>query len=162
MRITKLVVVTSWSLASEMAHAQHAPTSIAVAALSPLAVVTLAVVLGMVAGSWRAGIMHAGLLLVWVLVFLFTVQHVENNYVIWIPIILYAAHTPLLFALLAVQIARRLASRDLLPQQTIQCVSCVRSDPPIAGCFTSASWHCSSKQPASIGSFNRALGGIGA
>ena len=115
MRITKLVGLTSLPLASEMAFAQHVPTSIAVAALSPLVVVALAVVLGIVAGSWRVGIMHAGLLLVWILVFLFTAQHVENAYVIWVPIILYGAHTLLISVLLVVHTVRRLASRDRLP-----------------------------------------------
>ena len=115
MSITKIAGLAFLLLAPEIAHAQQIPTSIALAALSPLVTVVLAILLGMVSGNWRVGTLHVGLLLVWIVAFLFTVQHVDIDYANWVPAILYAAHTLLILVLLVVHTARRLAGRDRLP-----------------------------------------------
>jgi len=78
-------------------------------------VVVLATALAIVARSWRVGILHVGLLIAWVIMFLFLVQHLDGDYkiyVIWIPIIGYVAHTLLILVLLIVHIAKRVAARE--------------------------------------------------
>lgn len=97
------------------AQAQQVPTSLAMVALSPLVVVVLAALLGMVARSWRVGILNISLLVTWVVAFLFLVQHFQSDYriyIIWIPIIVYAFHTLLILILLIIHIAKRIAAHD--------------------------------------------------
>lgn len=91
------------------AAAQYIPPWLVVGALSPLAVLALAVLLGLLARSWRTGALHGGLVVLWVLLFLVAAYFVENDYVIWTPMVLYAAHALLIMVLIIAKLARRLS-----------------------------------------------------
>ena len=115
MHITRLSALAFLLLVSQAVHAQRVPTSLAILALSPLVAVLLAGLLGIVVRSWRVGILHVGLLVTWVVILLFVAQHLESvykTYIIWIPIIGYAAHALLILVLLIVHLAKRLAAHD--------------------------------------------------
>lgn len=62
--------------------------------------------------GFRTGTAHAGLVLVWVLAFGFAAYFVENDYVIWTPLVFYAAHALFILVLVMVAIARRLRAVD--------------------------------------------------
>ena len=115
MHVTRLSGLALFLLVSGVAQAQQIPTSLAMVALSPLVVVVLATVLGIVIRSWSVGILHVGLLVTWVIIFLFLVQHFDSDYKIYIisiPIIVYAIHTFLILVLLIVHIAKRFAAHN--------------------------------------------------
>ena len=115
MNITRLFGLTFLLLVSEVAQAQQIPTSFALAALSPLVVLVLAAILAIVVRSWRVGFLHVGLLLTWVIVFLFVVQHFDSDYksyIIGIPIIVYVAHTLLILGLLITNLLKRITAHD--------------------------------------------------
>ncbi len=90
-----------------IAHAQYVPFVFIAAAVSPLFVLLLAIILGFATKSWRVGVTHAALLVFWVLLFLITARTVENDYVIWTPIGLYAAHTVLILILIVNNMFKR-------------------------------------------------------
>lgn len=104
----RFVVLASLSLLPGVAYAQRIPTWLAVAALSPLAVILLAIVLGFATRSWRVGAAHTGLAIAWVVLFIFAARYVENDYVIWTPLLIYAAHALLILVLVVVNIAKRI------------------------------------------------------
>lgn len=108
MKATRTILAVSLLTASEAAYAQYVPAWLVAAALSPLLVLLLAIALGFVARSWRIGLIHVGLVALWVVLFVIAAQTVENDYVIWTPIVLYAAHAILVLALLIVTIAKRM------------------------------------------------------
>jgi MFS-type transporter involved in bile tolerance (Atg22 family) len=91
-----------------VAHAQHLSPLLVATALSPLLVFLLAIILGIVARSWKTGVMHAGLIVIWVLLFGVASYWVENDYIIWTPVALYSVHALVIVALLIVGIAKRL------------------------------------------------------
>ncbi len=93
------------------AHAQYIPPVLAAAALSPILVLLLCGVLGIVAGSLRTAARHAGLVVAWVVLFLLAAYFVENDYVIWTPLALYAAHAVLVVVLIGWEGYRRFARR---------------------------------------------------
>lgn len=97
------------------AHAQYIPPWLIAGVLSPLLVLFLCIVLGFLARSVRTGALHAGLVLVWVVLFTLAAYFVENDYVIWTPLVLYCLHAALLVVLIVVQIAKRLAGSDPTP-----------------------------------------------
>ena len=82
-----------------VAYAQQIPPLIASMAISPIFVLLLAIVLGMVSRSWRVGAKHAGLVLVWILLFAISSYWIENDYIIWTPLVIYAAHAVLMLVL---------------------------------------------------------------
>jgi len=92
------------------AYAQYIPPWLVAAALSPLLVLVLCAALGIAARSVRAWLVHSGLVLLWVTLFVLAAQLVENDYVIWTPIVLYAAHAALVLGLIVAALLRR-ASR---------------------------------------------------
>jgi hypothetical protein len=94
-------------LLPQAAYAQHVPVVFAVAALSPLFVLVLTIILGFTSRSWRVGALHSGLVVFWVLLFLVASRYVENDYVIRTPIVLYVVHALLVVILIVVSIARR-------------------------------------------------------
>ena len=49
------------------------------------------------------------IVLVWVVLFSLAAYFVENDYVIWTPLVLYLLHSALLVVLIVVQDAKRLA-----------------------------------------------------
>jgi hypothetical protein len=91
------------------AYAQYVPPQLVAMALSPILVLVLCAVLGIAARSARAWLLHSALVIAWVLLFLLAAYFVENDYVIWTPIVLYVAHAALVLALIFVAIFRRRA-----------------------------------------------------
>ena len=92
------------------AHAQYVPPWLAAAALSPVLVLFLAIILGLLRGSWKTGLKHAGFVILWVVLFVITAQTIENDYVIWTPIVLYGLHTLLILALITINIFKRMST----------------------------------------------------
>ena len=94
MRIStsKWVLTVSALALPGIAYAQYIPPIIAALALSPLLVMLFAVVLGVVSRSWKIGAAHAGLVAVWIVLFGIAAYWVENDYVIWTPLVLYVGH----------------------------------------------------------------------
>jgi hypothetical protein len=91
----------------DRAYAQEIPPLIGALALSPILVMLLALVLGIVARSWRVGAAHAALVVVWLLLFGIASYWVENDYVIWTPLALYALHALIMLALIVQRLIRR-------------------------------------------------------
>lgn len=75
-----------------VAYAQEISPLIAWMALSPILVLLLAVVVGIVSRSWSVGAKHAGLVVLWVVLFGIASYWIENDYIIWTPLVLYAVH----------------------------------------------------------------------
>jgi hypothetical protein len=116
--LSKLAGLASLSLLPETVYAQHIPTWFAVAVLSPLAVILLAIILGILSRSWRTGATHAGLILAWVLLFGLASYFVENDYIIRTPLVLYAAHAVLIFLMIVVNIAKRIGNAGKVEGQS--------------------------------------------
>jgi hypothetical protein len=93
------------------AHAQYVPPWLIAAALSPILVLFLCIILGLLTRSVRAGALHAAVVLAWVVLFSLASYFVENDYVIWTPLALYVLHSVFLVVLIAVKTARRLSGR---------------------------------------------------
>jgi hypothetical protein len=89
------------------AYAQEIPPLIGALALSPIVVMLLALVLGIVTRSWRVGAAHAALVAVWLLLFGIASYWVENDYVIWTPLALYALHALIMLALIVQRLIGR-------------------------------------------------------
>ena len=83
-----------------IAYAQNIPPVIAALALSPVVVLLLAVVLGVVSRSWRVGALHAGLVTLWIALLGIASYWVENDYVIWTPLAFYGIHAVTIVGLL--------------------------------------------------------------
>ena len=93
------------------AQAQYVPTWLIAAILSPILVLFLCIVLGVLARSVRVGATHAMIVLGWVVLFSLASYFVENDYVIWTPLALYILHSVLLLVLIVVEIAKRISDR---------------------------------------------------
>ena len=102
--------IASLALLPGIAYAQYVPIWLVVAALSPVVVILFAVMLGVLTRSWRIGALHTGLVIVWVLLFGFAAYFIENDYIIWTPLVLYAIHALLILVLIVVNIAKRIAN----------------------------------------------------
>ena len=90
--------------------AQYIPTWFVVAALSPLIVIVFAIILGFLSRSWKVGAVHTGLVLIWVALFALAARYVENDYIIWTPLALYALHALSILVLIAVKVTRRIST----------------------------------------------------
>lgn len=99
------------SLVPGIALAQHIPVVIAVAALSPLLVMLCAVVLGALEHNWKTGAKHLGMIIIWIALFAVASYNVENDYIIWTPMLLYVLHAILIIALIFKQIVGRIKSK---------------------------------------------------
>jgi hypothetical protein len=84
-----------------VALAQNIRPIIGALALSPVLVFLLAIVLGFVTRSWRVAVKHSGLVGVWILLFGMASYWVENDYVIWTPLVLYGIHAATMIFLIA-------------------------------------------------------------
>jgi hypothetical protein len=93
------------------AYAQYVPTWLIAAVMSPILVLFLCIVFGVLARSVRIGAIHAALVLTWVVLFSLASYFVENDYVIWTPLALYVLHAVLLLVLIVVEIAKRISGR---------------------------------------------------
>lgn len=89
------------------AHAQNIPPIIVAIAVSPVLVMLLAVVHGILSHSWLVGATHAGLVVIWVLLIGVASYWVENDYVIWTPLVFYCVHAMTLIVLVFVGVLRR-------------------------------------------------------
>ena len=94
------------------AHAQYIPPWLVVGALSPILVLVLCVILGWLARNALLGARHAMLAIVWVVLFALASYFIENDYVIWTPLVLYLLHSALLLGLIGVQIYLRLSGKE--------------------------------------------------
>jgi MFS-type transporter involved in bile tolerance (Atg22 family) len=90
-----------------VAHAQQISPLIAALAVSPILVLLLALILGVVSRSWQVAAKHAGLVVVWVVLFAIASYWVENDYIIWTPLVLYAAHATIMLLLVIRGLIRR-------------------------------------------------------
>jgi len=90
-----------------VAHAQYIPPVFVALALSPILVLLLAMVLGVVSRSWLVGLKHAGLVAIWILLFGVASYWIENDYVIWTPLALYVIHAVIMLILIARGVLRR-------------------------------------------------------
>lgn len=89
------------------AMAQRIPTEIALAAVSPLLVIALALVLGWLTHSWRTALRHSGLVICWILLTGIFAYWVENDAIIWTPVGIYVVHSLLIIVLVIRELARR-------------------------------------------------------
>ena len=89
------------------AHAQNVPIWLVAGVVSPLLAFLLCGILGLLAKSSRTAGRHAIMILIWIILFSLASYFVENDYVIWTPLILYILHSVLLVVLIAVQIIKR-------------------------------------------------------
>jgi hypothetical protein len=94
-----------------VAHAQHIPWPLALAFVSPVFFVVLAIVLGILRRSWLIGLTHVALILIWVTVWIFVLRHIENDFVTGAPVVVYTTHALLILLLLGREIARRLTKK---------------------------------------------------
>jgi uncharacterized membrane protein YphA (DoxX/SURF4 family) len=99
------------------AQAQHVPPLLFAAVLSPALVFLLCIALGFLTRSFRIGVLHAVLVLAWIVLFALASYFVENDYVIWTPLALYLLHAALLLVLVVVTGAKRVSGRDAGAQQ---------------------------------------------
>jgi hypothetical protein len=81
------------------AHAQAIHPLWMAGALSPLVVLLLIVLLGWLARSIRLGLVHAILIIAWVVLFWLASTHVTNDYLIWAPLAVYLLHSAVIVAL---------------------------------------------------------------
>lgn len=110
-RLSTTVLAIGLGAVSIPAHAQYVPLWMVAAALSPILVLVLCLVLGLVTRSFRVGARHAAFVVNWVVLFILASYFVENDYVIWTPLALYVLHSILLSVLIIVGICRRIAGR---------------------------------------------------
>ena len=114
MNTRSISIFTAVTLASYpiSAHAQYVTNWLIAGVLSPLLAFLLCVILGLLAKSIRIGDRHAIIILIWIILFSLASYFVENDYVIWTPLVLYVLHSVLLVVLIAVQIIKRFARND--------------------------------------------------
>ena len=94
-----------------VAYAQHIPVWLVFAVISPVVVLFFAIVLGFVSRSWQTGLLHAGLVVAWVLLFVLVSNIFTNDYVIWTPLVALAAHAVVILALIVIHIIKRTRAR---------------------------------------------------
>jgi hypothetical protein len=94
-------------IVSPAAHAQHISNAIALAALSPIFVVLLAGILGWLERRLLSGIVNVCLVLVWVIAFAVLSNLVTNDWLIWMPVALYALHSFWILAKLATILVKK-------------------------------------------------------
>lgn len=112
MRLSKPAVAAALSFLPGIACAQYVPVWLVAAAVSPVVVILFAIILGVLCRSWRIGALHTGLVFAWIVLFGLAAYFIENDYVIWTPLVLYAAHAVLILILIVVNIARRIRNAD--------------------------------------------------
>ena len=105
------IVVFLWSVPT-VAYAQRVPVWLVAAVLSPLLVISFAIILGLVTRSLRIGLIHAGLVLGWIIIFAFVSNVFTNDYVIWTPLVAYAVHALVMLVLIIVNTVKRIRGRN--------------------------------------------------
>lgn len=115
---TRMAAFVMLALAAAPAHAHGISVWIVVAALSPLLVLILIAIYGLLTRSWRAALAHTAILAVWVAWFWLASNHNEvrlfglpTDYVIWTALALYAAHALYVVALVVKASADRINAR---------------------------------------------------
>ncbi len=74
------------------AFAQKVPWTVLPLAASPLVALLLCAVLGVVARSWRTGLGHAALVMLWIAWFWAASNHSTSDALTWAPIAVLALH----------------------------------------------------------------------
>lgn len=110
-RSLSLILAVVLALLPFSARAQYIPPWLIVGALSPFLVILLCIILGWLNRSLRIGTVHAAIVLGWVVLFSLASYFVENDYVIWTPLLLYLLHSALLVVLIVVQVVNRIAGK---------------------------------------------------
>lgn len=82
-----------------------------VGALSPLVVLLLAALLGWLVRRARTGVIHAGLIVLWVALFWLASSRVTNDYIIWAPLAAYLLHSAVIAVLVLWHGAGRIRRR---------------------------------------------------
>ena len=90
------------------AHAQYVPPWLIAAALSPILVFLLCIILGCLTRSIRIGTLHEAFVLAWIVLFALASYFIENDYVIWTPLTLYFLHSAFLVVLIILELPRRI------------------------------------------------------
>lgn len=107
----KIVFFACLMLLSSTARAQRIPEWLIPAALSPILVIVLSLALGYLSRSWRTAGIHSGLVILWVVLFVFAANNVTNDYIIWTPMVLYIVHALLILVLIVMSIVNRVRLR---------------------------------------------------
>ena len=106
----QLLSVAVMIAASPAAHAQHLSNAIAIAAVSPVVFVLLAGVLGWLERNLLSGLVHIGLILLWVVSFAVLSNIVTTDWLIWAPLVFYGIHCCWMMTRLVVLLFRRRAT----------------------------------------------------
>ena len=93
------------------AYAQEVPGAFAVAVLSPIVMILLAGILGWLDRRPMSGLMHIGLIVLWVAAFLVLSRHVTTDWLIWAPIFLYSIHSLYILIRLGQSVWKRRSAR---------------------------------------------------
>ena len=88
------------------AQAQNVPLWVLGAAVSPLFVLVLAGLHGLLRRRWRLALKHAALVLLWVVLFRTASYYVTSDWVIWTPLLLYTGHALMLVGLILTDCVR--------------------------------------------------------
>ena len=94
------------------AHAQHVPTWLVFAVISPVFIIGLAISLGLVAKSWRVGMVHTGIVAALVFIFVLVSNLFTNDYVIWAPLVALATHAVVIVILIIGYSVKRSKGRN--------------------------------------------------
>ena len=96
--------------ASPSAHAQHVPAAIAIAAVSPILFLLLAAVLGWMERSLLSGLVHTGLIVLWLASFAVLSNAVTIDWLVWTPVVLYGIQCCWIVTRLVTILVRRRAT----------------------------------------------------
>ena len=102
-----LPLLVAASLLPLPAYAQSISSWIAGASVSPLLVLLLALLLGVIYRSWLVAAGHAGIVILWVVLFVLASRYVEDDFVIWLPLAAFVVHAILIVVLTITGLAGR-------------------------------------------------------
>jgi len=95
-----------------VAYAQEIPVWLVFAVISPVVLLLFTILLGIVSRSWQTGLLHAGLVVAWVLLFILVANIFTNDYVIWTPLVALAAHAVVIVVLIVIHLVKRMSGRN--------------------------------------------------
>jgi hypothetical protein len=98
--VNKTASILTLCVFPSAAHAQHVPTWLVFAVISPVFIICLAIVLGLVAKSLRVGMIHIAIVAALVSIFVLVSNLFTNDYVIWAPLVALAAHAVVIVILI--------------------------------------------------------------
>ncbi len=126
-----LVLVVTLGLLPMPAYAQSMPPWAIAAMASPVIMIVLAIMLGLLTRSWNAGLFNTMMVPIWFVLFLMAPYLAEIPIVLWILLALYIGHALLLLWLVFAQMRRRFAAlrrpADGLPPSPVSPTASPRS-----------------------------------